>query len=110
MEPLAEDHEYKVALDLLSQEPRFDLGILEDLMGERKRYSELRHLLDGRRDHVLTKGLRRLQDAGAIQAGRSRDLKHKTYGLTQLGKAIIFRVHEMVPHHASIQAYQRASA
>lgn len=109
LEPLPEDHEYKVALDLLNRDP-LDLQVLEDLMGQRKRYSELKHLLKGRRDDVLTKSLRRLQNFGAIQAGLTQDLKHKTYGLTALGKLVIFRVHEMIPHHRSIEAYERARA
>lgn len=109
MEPLAVDVEYRLALELLNQEP-LSMAILEALMGERRRYSELRPLLDGRNDNVLTKALRRLQDDGIIQAGLSRDLQHKTYGLTGLGKLVIFRAHEMLPHHASIEAYKRAQA
>lgn len=109
-EPLEGDIEYRIALRLLQQEPGLDLEILEDLVGERRRYGDLKHLLHGRNDNVLTKALRRLQDEGVIQAGLSRDLKHKTYGLTALGKLVVFCVHEMVPHHESIKAYERGLA
>jgi len=107
---LGDDAEYRIALRLLQQEPRFDLDIVEDLVGERRRYSALKPLPRGRNDNVLTKALRRLQDEGVIQAGLSRDLKQKTYGLTPLGKLVVFRVHEMVPHRQSIEAYERGLA
>lgn len=109
MEPLPEGYEDRIALRLLNQEPPLDLQILEDLMGARKRYSDLKHLLRGRNENVLTKALQRLQDCGAIQSGLTPDLKMKTYGLTALGKLIIFRVHEFRPIATSIQAYLRAA-
>lgn len=31
----------------------------------------------------------------------------KTYRLTSLGKLVILRSHEMLPHHESIEAYRR---
>lgn len=108
--PLPKGHEDRIALELLNQEPPLDLQVLEAIMGERKRYSELKHLLKGRREFVLTKALRRLQDRGAIQPGLAPDLKTKTYGLTSLGKLIIFRVHEFKPIHRSIQAYKESQA
>ena len=110
MEPLAVGHADRAALALLNQEPPMDMQVLEELMGERKRYGELRPLLAGRGDHVLTKSLQRLQALGAVQAGLAPDLKTKTYGLTALGKLIIFRVHEFRPIHTSIQAYRDAQA
>jgi DNA-binding HxlR family transcriptional regulator len=109
-EPLDQDTEYRLAVRLLQQEPRLDLEVLEDLVGERRRYGELKRVLRGRNDNVLTKVLRRLQDEGLVQAGLSRDLKQKTYGLSPLGKLVVFRVHEMVPHHESIRAYERGLA
>lgn len=110
VKPLQDGHEDRIALELLNQDPPLDLQVLEELMGERKRYSDLRRLLKGRSDYVLTKSLQRLQARGAIQAGLSPDLKTKTYGLTSLGKLIIFRVHEFKPIHKSIQAYKESQA
>lgn len=101
------DVEYHLALRLLNQEPPFDRRILEDLVGRPKRYSELTPLLDGRNDNVLTKALRRLREDGLIQQGVDLDRDQKVYHLTELGKATVFSLHQMVPHWQSIQAYER---
>lgn len=99
--------EYGLALKLLSQPARTQLQILEALMGEAKTFSELRPLLKGRNNNVLTKALRSLRENGLIQTGLRDDLKTKTYRLSSLGKLVILRAHEMIPHQQSIEAYKR---
>ncbi len=104
------DVEYELALRLLNQDPPLDRRILEDLVGQPKRYSDLKPLLGDRNDNVLTKALRRLRDEGTIQQGVDLDQNQRTYRLTELGKHVVFRLHEMVPHWESIQAYERGKA
>lgn len=101
------DAEYALAIHLLSQPARTQLDILEALMGEPKTFSELRPLLRGRNNNVLTKALRALREQGLIQVGLRQDLKTKAYRLTSLGKLAILRSREMIPHHQSIEAYRR---
>lgn len=101
------DAEYALAIHLLGQAARTQLEILEALMGEPKTFSELRPILRGRNNNVLTKSLRALREQGLIQAGLRQDLKTKTYRLTSLGKLVILRSREMLPHHESIEAYRR---
>lgn len=101
------DAEYALAIHLLSQPARTQLQILEALMGEPKTFGELRPLLRGRNNNVLTKALRALREQGLIQSGLRQDLKTKTYRLTSLGKLVILRSREMLPHHESIEAYRR---
>ncbi len=110
MEPIGVGHVDRLAVRLLNQESQLDLQILEQLMGERQRYGEFKPLLAGRSDHVLTKALRRLQEAGAIQAGLASDLKTKTYGLTPIGKLSLLRAHEFRPINTTIDAYLAAQA
>ena len=101
------DVEYRLALRLLQQEPPLDREIVETLVGAPRRYRELKPLLRGRNDNVLTKALLRLRDDGIIKQGIDLDAREKRYALTELGKVVLFRLHEMVPHHNSIQAYER---
>lgn len=101
------DAEYAMAVRLLAQPARTQMQILEALMGEPKTFSELRPLLEGRNNNVLTKALRALREKGLIQTGLRDDLKTKTYRLTPLGKIVLLRSHEMIPHHQSIEAYRR---
>ena len=105
-----QDTEYRLALRLLNQTPPLDRQILDALVGRPKRYKELRPLLDGRNDNVLNKALRRLRDDGLIQSGLDLDAKQKTYRLTALGKLALYRMHEMLPHHQSIEAYRRGAS
>lgn len=87
-----------------------DRRILEDLVGKPKRYSDLKPLLGDRNDNVLTKALRRLRDEGVVQQGVDLEGDQRTYQLTELGKLVVFRMHEMVPHWESIRAYERGTA
>ena len=107
----AEDVEYSLAVRLLAQDPPLDREVLEALVGAPKRYRDMKELLKGRNDNVLTKSLARLRGGGCIKQGIDLDAKgEKTYSLTELGKLAVFRLHEMVPHAQSIQAYQRGVA
>lgn len=101
------DAEYALALELVSQRARTQLRILETLMGQPRTYSELRPLLEGRNNNVLTKALRSLRERGLIQTGLRDDLKTATYRLTPLGQLVILRSHEMLPHQQSIEAFER---
>jgi DNA-binding HxlR family transcriptional regulator len=101
------DEEFRLAVRLLGQRPAFDRQILETLVGRPARYRELRSLLDGRNDNVLNKALLRLRDEGVVKQGLDIDSGDRRYALTELGKLVVFRLHEMVPYQASIQAYER---
>jgi DNA-binding HxlR family transcriptional regulator len=101
------DLEYKLAVRLLNQEPALDRRIVEALVGRPARYRDLRPLLGGRNDNVLTKALARLRTEGVIKQGLILDTKERKYALTELGKLVVFRLHEMVPHRESIEAYER---
>lgn len=101
------DTEYRLALRLLQQEPPLDREIIEALVGQPHRYRDLKPLLRGRNDNVLNKALARLRDDGIIKQGIHLETGEKRYALTELGKLVVFRLHEMPPHHESIQAYER---
>jgi DNA-binding HxlR family transcriptional regulator len=101
------DVEYRLALRILDQQPPLDRDILEALVGRPQRYKELKPLLAGRNDNVLTKALARLRGDGVILQTIEARSATKRYALTELGKLVVFRLHEMVPHHQSIQAYER---
>lgn len=88
------DVEYRVVLRLLNQDPPFDRRILEDLVGQPKRYSELIPLLGDRDETALTKALNRLREGGIIQQGVDLDRNQRVYQLTELGKLTLFRVHD----------------
>lgn len=101
------DVEYRLAVRLLHQDPPLDREILEVLVGRPRRYRDFKPLLKGRNDNVLTKALTRLRDEGLIKQGLDWETKEQRYALMELGKLVIFRLHEMVPHHESIRAYER---
>ena len=108
VEKLPEDHEYRVAIRLLDQDPPFDREVLEMLVGGPKRNTELQALLRGRNVNVLTKALARLREDGVIRAGLTDDLRERTYALTKLGTLVVFRLHEMIPYHRSEAMVHRA--
>lgn len=101
------DVEYALALQLLGRSARTQLDVLEALMAEPKTYGELRPVLKGRNNNVLTKALRAMRDDGLIQTGLKPDLKTKTYRLTSLGALVLLKTREMLPHAKSIEAYRR---
>lgn len=107
----AADVEYRLAVRLLAQDPPLDRQIIEALVGAPRRYRDLKALLQGRRDHVLTKALARLRSDGVVKQGVVLDAgNERVYALTELGKLVVFRLHEMVPHAESIAAYERGRA
>ncbi len=101
------DVEYRLAIRLLHQDPPMDREILEALVGRPKRYRDLKPLLGGRNDNVLNKALTRLRNEGTIKQGLNVKTGERRYALTELGKLVVFRLHEMVPHHESIEAYRK---
>ena len=103
----ARDEDYRLALRILQQEPPLDRQIVERLVGQPARYRDLRPLLEGRNDNVLNKALTRLRADGIIKQGIDLPSNERRYALTHFGKIVLFRLHEMVPHHDSIRAYER---
>jgi DNA-binding HxlR family transcriptional regulator len=101
------DVEYRHAVDLVSQSARTQLDILEALMGEPSTYTGLKEVLRGRNHNVLTKALRSLRDKGLIRHGLAADLESPVYALSELGKLVLLRSHEILPHRQSIEAYER---
>lgn len=101
------DEDYRLALRLVEQSPPFDRQIVEQLVGRPSRYRDLRPLLRGRNDNVLNKALRRLRYNGIIKQGLDLESDERRYALTELGKLVVFRIHEMIPHRQSIEAYER---
>lgn len=106
----APDEELAIAVRLLDHPTGLDLRILDALVGQPQRYSELRPLLDGGNDNTLNRALERLRDEGTIEQRLDLQRRQKVYALTALGKLVLFRVQQMRPHHESIHAYQRGQA
>ena len=104
------DAELAIAVRLLGQESGLDLEILDSLVGRPQRYADLQDLLKGRNDTVLNRALSRLRDEGVIQQRLEVRTRTKLYGLTALGKLVIYRLQQMRPHHESIEAYERGNA
>lgn len=88
---------YKLAHRLLAQPSGLDLRILVDLVGRPKRYSELRHLVAGKRDHNLTVALGRLRLDGLIdqRADVTQAPVIHSYELTVLGIHVLFASREL---------------
>lgn len=108
--PLPErDVEFRLAARLLGKDDGLDRAILERLVGEPRRYSDLKPLLGARRDNVLTKALARLRAEGLVKQLLDLDAKPPAprYALTQLGVLVIFRMHEMLPVHEALAAARR---
>lgn len=67
-----------------------DVDLLDALVAHPRRYAELRTLLRGRNDNVLTKALRRLLDEGLVNQRGDPTAKPPAmaYELTTLGIAV----------------------
>jgi DNA-binding HxlR family transcriptional regulator len=102
--------EHAIAIQLLGQESALDLDIVDALVGQPKRYSDLRHLLKGKDDKVLDRALARLQDHAIIQQGYDVQSKQKRYSLTTIGKLVLYRVQQLRPYEESLDAYRKARA
>ncbi|MEA3204164.1 MAG: hypothetical protein QOI63_1844 [Thermoplasmata archaeon] len=105
----AQDAEYSLAYELLSKDG-LPKAILETLVGQPQRYSQLLPLIGDRNDEVLTKTLKSMRSKGLLKPGVDLAARQKVYALSALGKLVVFRMHEMVPHQASIEAYTRGQA
>jgi len=105
--PPPKDVEYQLAHELWAQESQLDRAILHELVGQPCRYGDLKPLLGGRGDFVLTKALKRMRSKGIIKHGVDLRSKQGTYALTNLGKLVVFRMHEMVPIERSLDAFAR---
>lgn len=110
--PPEPDIEYRLAHKLLGARSDLDRRVLGALVGHPQRFSELKHLLDGRKDANLTQALARLQRDGLLRTRMDARTKPviKTYELTQLGALVVFRIAQMSPVHESIEAYRRGQA
>ena len=96
-----EDFEVKAAVRLLDGPP-LDLRILEDLVGQPRRYGELRKALAPKADMELNRALRRLLALGIIdQIGDFSKTPHvKTYRLNPLGVHVFYVLgHIRTAHH-----------
>ncbi len=102
--------EHALALQLLGRESELDLDIVDSLVGQPQRYSDLKPLLKGRDDKVLDRALARLQHDGLIQQGYDPSSKQKRYALTAIGKLVLYRVQQLRPYEENLKAYQEARA
>ncbi len=107
--PPVKDIEYALAHELLARDG-LPLAILEALVGQPHRWSELKPLLAGKGDENLRKALLSLRNKGLVRPGVDLASKQKVYALSNLGRLTILKVHEMVPTFLSIQSYQRGEA
>lgn len=101
------DQELAIAVRVLDHESSLDLDILHALVGEPKRYTDLKPFLKGRNDTVLNRALIRLRDDGVIEQRLDVARKQRIYGLTELGKLVYARIQQMRPYHDGIRALQR---
>lgn len=111
--PLPEpEHEAKLAHWLLGRESDLDLRILEALLGEPKRYRDLRdQFIDGASDTPLTRALDRLGDKALVRKGMNLDDPDddpRYYSATSLGVRVALRAHELRPIAETLEAARRA--
>lgn len=104
------DAELALAVRLLGHRTAIDLEILDALVGQPLRYSALQDLMPGRNDTVLNRALARLGRDGLVQQRLDLRQRHRLYGLTVLGKLVLYRVQQMRPVQQSIEAYRRGLA
>lgn len=102
--------EHALALQILAQESTLDWDIVDALVGQPQRYSDLRPLLRGRDDKVLDRALSRLQDHGIIQQGYDVSSKQKRYALTAVGKLVLYRAQQLRPYEENLEAFEKARA
>jgi len=107
--PPSRDIEYALAHELLGR-GGLSLAILEELVGQPRRWSELKPLLDGKGDENLRKALQSLRGKGLVKPGVDLHSTQKVYALSNLGRLTILKIHEMLPTHQSIAAFQRGEA
>lgn len=103
----AKDAELALAVRLLDHETDLDFAIVDRLVGEPARYADLRGLLRGRNDTVLTRALSRLRDEGLIEQRLDLEGRARLYALTALGKLVYARIQQMRPYREGIDALLR---
>lgn len=103
-----EDAEHAIALRILGHDSSIDLDILDAVVGQPQRYSDLKRVLHGRNDKVLDRAIKRLRDEGVIQQGYDVPAKQHRYALTAVGKLVLYRIQQLRPSHEAIEAYRRA--
>lgn len=109
---LPDEVELVLAYRLLAQRQGLDRRILYDLLGQPKRYAELRRLLAGKRDHNLTVALKRLRENGLVDQrmdARREPVVH-TYGITELGILVVLAMQSVRPVQESVALYERGRA
>lgn len=94
-----EDHGLKLAHHLLGSDSPLDLRVLNALVGEPKRFRDLKPLVKGKSDTPLTRSLKRLGETGLIRQGMTLDEPGdpRYYALTKLGIHVVLKTHEMRP-------------
>lgn len=105
------DHEAKLAHWLLGRESDLDRRVLEALLGEPKRYRDLRdELIEGASDTPLTRALRRLGERGLVRQGMNLDDPDdpRYYAATSLGVLVILKAHELRPIAETLEEARRA--
>lgn len=90
LEPPEVDLERSIAHRLYAARGGLESEVLDALVARPKRYTDLRPLLRGRNDNVLTKALRRLLGEGLVnqRGDPTRKPPAVTYELTSLGVAV----------------------
>lgn len=88
--------EYGLAHQYMGQSNPLVRDILYGLVGQPKRYSELKPLLRGKKDNNLTNALENLLDDGVIDQRVDARRKPATYlyQLTELGKLVVFKMEQ----------------
>jgi DNA-binding HxlR family transcriptional regulator len=107
--PVEEAVHLRLAYALVAEEGDLRRTVLLELVGRPRRYTELKGLLRGRRDHNLTVALTRLQRDGLIDRrtdARARPVVH-AYELTPLGIQAILAMQAIRPVHEAVQAYNK---
>lgn len=109
------DLERGMAHRLYAARGGIEAEVLDLLLSRPKRYAELRSLLRGRNDNVLTKALRRLLDDGLLnqRGDPTRRPPAVAYELTTLGIAVrdaIVEIRFADRVHAEARAGKEASA
>lgn len=94
-----EGEEAKLAHALIGRKDALDRRVLEELLGDPKRFRDLRHLVGTKSDTLLTRTLSRLGDAGLVRQGLN--LKDpgdpRYYAATRLGVQVALKAHEFRP-------------
>lgn len=83
-----------------------DYAIVDALVGQPQRYTDLKPLLSGKNDKGLDRALDRLKSDGLIQQGYDVSRKESRYALTIIGKLVWSKVQQNLAFD-TIVAYQQ---